>query len=105
MVVQQLENRVGNRADPGLDRRSIGDAVGDERRDAAIFGRYRRCRHLDERIVGLGPTNDLAQVQRVLPEGARHLRIDLDEEGKLSDEARRVVGVGAERHVAVRIRR
>ena len=105
MVTQQLEDRVGNRADPGLNRRSIRNTIGHESRDVAILGRHPRHGHFDERIIGLGPADDLAQVQRVLPEGARHLRVDLDEEGKLSDEARRVVGVGSERDVAVRIGR
>lgn len=105
MTAQQFEHCVGDRADPGLDRGSVRDAVGNERRDVAILAGHRRRRHLQQRAVSLGPTDHLAHMQRVLPECPRHLGVDFNEEARLADEPRGVVGIGAERDIAVRVGR
>ena len=44
--------------------------------DVVDVGRW----HLDERIVGLGPPHDLADVDLVATERARHLVIRFEEE-------------------------
>ena len=100
-VVEQLEDGVGDRADARLDRGAVGDALGDQRGDHGSRSRRERRRQLDERVVGLGVADDLIEVERVLAERARHVRVHLDEEGERPDEARGVVGVRAQRHVAV----
>lgn len=105
VIVQQPQDRVRNRADSGLTSGSVGDALGDEGGDLQIALGHRRRRRLDERIVGLGPTDHLAEVQRVLSKGARHVRIDFDEERHPADEPRGVVGIRAQRYIAVPVRR
>ena len=48
--------------------------------DAPVDLVGRDGRDLDERIVGLGPADGLADVELVAPERARHLRVRLEEE-------------------------
>lgn len=79
-----------------LHELAVGDAVGDERGDLLVLGRHGWRRHLDERLVDLGPSGHLREVQRVLAERARHLPVHLEEERHLPDEARHGVRIRAE---------
>ena len=84
-------------APSGCARRRGGDAPIDVRRH--------RRRHLDEGPVDLGPAGDLADVDLVAPERARHPGVDLEEERHRADERRDVVAVGAQREVPVPVHR
>ena len=78
------EDRVRDRADAGLDRGAVGDPFGDERGDArGRVSRRRRWRHLDQRVVGLGPAGDLVRCSVFSPNVRGMLRVDLEEERQL----------------------
>ena len=103
MAVELGEDGVGDRPDADLERRPVGDALGDARRDAPVDVERRARRKLDHRRVGLAPADELAHVELVLAERTRHARVHLDEEGQLADERRRVLGVTPQREVAMPI--
>ena len=69
------EDLVRDRADPRLERRPVGDPLGDELGDPAVGVAASAGSGLDERVVGLAPAVDLADVDLVLAVGARHLRV------------------------------
>ena len=60
--------------------------------------------HLDEGVVRLAPPHDLADVDLVAAEGARHPRVGLEEEPGPPDERGDVVGVQTEAEVPVAVR-
>ena len=76
--------------------RRWGPARPRSRRSCVGLGRRRRG-DLDQRVVGLGPADDLADVDLVAPERPRHLLVGLEEEPGAPDERRDVVGVEANR--------
>ena len=91
---------------PDLDRRAVRDALDDELRRCAHRSRSGRGRRdLDEGSVDLGPARDLADVELVPTERARHAGVDLEEERHRSDERRDVVAVRAQREVAMTVHR
>ena len=106
VVAQIAQHRVGNLADAELQ----GAAVLDQHRYVLPdpFGNrvHLRRRQLEQRLLGLDPGVDLADVDEAVAAGYRHLRIDLRDH-----LARRVASRGddvhrdAERAVAVLIRR
>jgi hypothetical protein len=59
----------------------------------------------DQWIVGFGPADDLADVELIASEGARHLAVRFEKEPRPSDERGDVVGTDTEAEVAVTIRR
>ncbi len=88
MIGEQVQNLIRNRADPGLDRGRIGDSLDHQLGDPAVgLGRFAR-RHLDQRVVGFAPARDLADVDLVLAERPRELRVGLEEERHLADQRR-----------------
>ena len=97
------EDGVGDRADAGLDRRPVGDSLGDEGGDAIVDLGPRRRGHLDERPVDLDPAEHLADVDLVAAERPRLLGVGLEEEAGAADERGGVVGVDPEAEVAVPI--
>src|SRR3712207_362342 len=103
VVAQQLEHLVRDRAGADLQRGAVGDALCQVLGDLAFGALLRPGRRFDEWVVGLTPPDDLTYMHLVLPVGARHPAVDLHEERRLADERRHVVGVGAEREVAVPI--
>ena len=103
MVAQGADGGGGDRADADLDRGSVGDALGDHVADHAVLVPHLGRRHLEQRVVGLDPSGDLGDVDLVLAAGAGHLRVALQEERRLPDEAGHVVGVQAEREPPVAI--
>ena len=105
MVVEKTEHVLGNRADADLQRGAVGDSLGHERCDPAVGVALRMGGNLEEGRVGLAPTDDLTDVDLVVAEGPRHVRIYLDEKGHPPDQGRGIAGLASEREVAVRIRR
>jgi hypothetical protein len=85
--VQGAEHGVGDAADSDLQCGAVRDALHDRRGDGSVplvgLGR----RDFDERPLALGPSEDLRHVDLVEAVGARHARIDLEEERHLADEA------------------
>ena len=64
-----------------------------------------RRRHLDQRVVGLHPAHDLADVDLVATERARHRGVAFEEEPRPPDERGDVVRVEAEAEVPVAVGR
>ena len=105
MVAQRREDRVRDRPDPCLDRGSVRDALGHEGRDAIVELGGCRWDHLDQGVVGLAPSDDLADVHLVSPEGAGHAWVGLQEEPSSPDERGDVVRVQPEAEVSVAVGR
>ncbi len=105
VVGERRHDRVGDRADTGLDGRAVRDPLCDQRSDLAVGVAGGGGRHLDEWSVAPAPADHLRHVDLVAPERAWHGVGDLEEEPATSDEARGVVGRHAEREVAVAIGR
>ena len=105
MAAQPLQHGVGDAADADLQRRPVGDPLDDVGGDPAVALVGRGRRDLDQRPVRLAVAEQLARVDLVEPEGARHPRVDLEEERHLADQRRHVVGVRPEREVARAVRR
>jgi hypothetical protein len=67
VTAQRREERVRDRTDADLDRRAVGDALGDECCDAPIdVARLGRV-DLDQRPIDLGPAEELAAMQLLRP--------------------------------------
>jgi hypothetical protein len=100
---QQLEHLVAHRADARLHGRAVGDPLYDMLGDAPIDVPAGPGGEFDQRVVSLAPAGQLRDVDLVLSGGAGHPLVDLHEEGNLADERRQVVGVAAQREVAVAV--
>jgi hypothetical protein len=83
----------------------VGDLLDDRGGDRAVASIGLRGRHLDQRTVRLAPAEHVRGVELVEPERARHLPVDLEEEGHAPDQRRHVVGVRAQREVTVAVGR
>ncbi len=105
MVHQGGHDRVRDGADAGLQGGPVGDPFGDVVGDRAVEVVGFAWLDLDERAVRPAPPFDLADVELVAAERARHVFGDLEEEPGPPDEAGRVVGRDAEREVAVAVGR
>ena len=75
-----------DRTDAGLDGRTVGDPFGHEPGDPVIDRGGLRRGELDERPVDVNPAEDLADVELVASERARHLGVGLQEEPGPADE-------------------
>ena len=84
-------------------RFGIRSATSAAMRSSSSVGR--RGGHLDERVVGLAPADDLADVHLVAPERPGHLLVGFEEEPGPADERGDVVGVEPEAEVAVAVGR
>jgi hypothetical protein len=105
VVTQTGEQGTRDGADAGLNRRPVGDPLGDVRRDPLVYrGRVLR-RDLDERTIDGRPADRLAVMHQVRPERPGHLFVHLEEERNLADEARDVVAVRTQREVAMPVHR
>ena len=105
VVAEGAHDRVGDGTDAGLDTGSVGDAFGDEGGDGVVVLVHLRWRHLHQRPLALDEAFDLADVDLVATERARHMRVDFEEEPCPADEAARVVGAHTEAEVTVPVRR
>src|SRR5262245_9595365 len=105
VAIEQPQHGVRHGADASLERRTVRDTFGDQRCDATVDVRRGARGQLNHRSVRGTPAGELAHVQLVLPERARHQRVHFDEKGDLADERCRILGVAAEREVAVPVGR
>src|SRR5215210_776452 len=105
VVAQQPEYLIRNRADPGLQRSAVRYPLCDVPGDLAVGLSYGTRWYFAKRVVGLAPPDDLADMHLILAVGAGHPVVHLDEEGSFSDQCRHIISVGAQREVAVAIRR
>jgi hypothetical protein len=88
---------------PYLQRRTVGDALGDVLHDPAVRLALLTAREFYQRVVGLAPARYLADVHLVLAEGSGHPAVDLKEKGSLPDHGRHILGVCTEREVPVAV--
>ena len=96
---------MGTLPTPAWTVAAVGHPLGHVLGDPPVGVARRRVRHLDQRVVGLAPAQHLADVDLVLAERARHLVVDLHEERDRPDHGGDVLGMAAEREVAVAVRR
>lgn len=104
VVAQRRHDRVRYRPDPALDRGPVGNPIGNVLGDCVV--ERPRCRRFNrhERPVRTAPPRDLADVQLIASERARHVFGDFQEEATTADETRGVVGGDPQGEVAVPIR-
>ena len=105
MVAEAGEDRVRDRADAGLDRRAVRDPLGDERRDPPVHLLGLERRNLRPAAPRCGSSLPPCERCSWLRPEVRGMHALASTKKRAADEARRVVGAGAERQVAVAVRR
>ena len=106
LVVQTMENGLGDAADPGLQRGAVGNERGHVARHAHVHLGERLGAVLQQRPVALHNRGDMAHVHGGFAVRARHLPIHFGNHDPGAARGRqRAIHRGPQAHESVRIRR